>query len=743
MDAVLSEDVDTLMFGCSLSMRNWSSEGTRGNKSPTHVSLYDAEKLRKGKAGLDREGMVLVALMSGGDYIPAGIPGCGIKTACQAAKAGFGHDLCKLPRNDILGLKQWQEKLNHELRTNESGYFKVKHKSLKIPQTFPDKAILGYYTDPVVSPSEKLSSLKQSLNWDQDIDVLGLRGFVAEAFEWQNLSGAKKFIRGLAPALLAHKLRVRGENGSSSTDNSIDTVTEQEAQLVRVICGHRTHFVTDGMPELRVGYVPASIVGLNLELEQADSTFERDAELSGGHLSDSADEPRSRSDSPSKTRAPSQCDPTQPDKIWLLETFVKIGIPLTVETWEEEMRNPKKFASRKVRAKHALAKGGIKNGTLDPFVTTSKPGIDRTSEINMAMPPVFLAPATDWVYKGLPKATTQRAKQTTVSEGAQRKAAIPVTQAAKPSTKTMPIERSSLNSITADKDVNPWTLSRRPSDTFQVTLPKGTRYSALGIFASPQDAHKKNEGLQDAPHGYKSRHASPCVSPSTLRKHARPPSPPSNPDISNHLENAHSHDLREPKVPNPAAGIAFPSPSATELNGPSPHKKRSPTTTAKAKAPKPAQLQTPTTMQRTLLSINIIDIPDSDNHDALKPLSSHRINRKIDFTSPTKALDSSPATTSTSSLPSPSSLLCPPSRPNTRINPVEIAPFPPLVIGPDMAPSTPSRRSRGHPRSKRMIALRESLVGTWKEVDEDEARARKTVYQEVDVLDLIDSPRKR
>ena len=89
VDAVLSEDVDTLMFGSGLTLRNWSSEG-RGNKSPTHVSAYYSKATKVGKSGLDREGMILVALMSGGDYITEGIPGCGIKAACEAARAGFG-----------------------------------------------------------------------------------------------------------------------------------------------------------------------------------------------------------------------------------------------------------------------------------------------------------------------------------------------------------------------------------------------------------------------------------------------------------------------------------------------------------------------------------------------------------------------------------------------------------------------------------------------------------------------------
>ena len=120
VDAVMSEDVDTIMFGSSLSLRNWTSEGGRGNKSPTHVDVYRSAKTME-KSGLDSDGMILVALMSGGDYIQAGIPKCGIKTACQAARAGFGRELCELPKGDEVALSAWRDRLQHEIRTNEVG----------------------------------------------------------------------------------------------------------------------------------------------------------------------------------------------------------------------------------------------------------------------------------------------------------------------------------------------------------------------------------------------------------------------------------------------------------------------------------------------------------------------------------------------------------------------------------------------------------------------------------------------
>ena len=81
--------------------------------------------------------------------------------------------------------------LVHELQTNESKHFRIKHKALQIPESFPNKEVLGYYTHPIVSSATKLAKLKEGIEWDGEIDVAGLRVFVAEAFEWTRKSGAK------------------------------------------------------------------------------------------------------------------------------------------------------------------------------------------------------------------------------------------------------------------------------------------------------------------------------------------------------------------------------------------------------------------------------------------------------------------------------------------------------------------------------------------------------------------------
>jgi holliday junction resolvase YEN1 len=79
VDIVITEDVDCVMFGATKVAREIPDPAKR-----THVDLFsDVES----KTGLDRDGLILIAMMSGGDYLPAGIPTCGPKIAAEV------HDL--------------------------------------------------------------------------------------------------------------------------------------------------------------------------------------------------------------------------------------------------------------------------------------------------------------------------------------------------------------------------------------------------------------------------------------------------------------------------------------------------------------------------------------------------------------------------------------------------------------------------------------------------------------------------
>ncbi|KAI4718229.1 hypothetical protein E4T48_05584 [Aureobasidium sp. EXF-10727] len=392
VDAVLSEDVDTLMFGSGMTLRSWTPE-QKSSKTPTHVNVYRADATKE-TSGLDRNGMILVAMMSGGDYITEGIPGCGPKLACEAARAGFGDELCSLDKKDTDGLNAWRDKLRHEIRTNESKHFRQKRPGLTIPDTFPDQKVLSYYTHPCISTPDKIAKLKDTLKWDMPLDYPSLRDFAGDAFDWRCIGGAKKFIRNLAPAVLVRELRMRGE-ATESHDGGLSAQKARESSLVNSIHGKRLHPTTDNIPELRISFKPIELIDIDLRTEDPDEEMPEDDE-------DSESEPSPTEDgecpgSPKKKRGPSTYDPTVHDKVWLLDTFVRLGAPLKVQDWEASaaMRSkpaprPRKPAANDTTAgrKPAAAKKtcGMQRGALDQFTKTTKPGVDRTAQSKSRSP---------------------------------------------------------------------------------------------------------------------------------------------------------------------------------------------------------------------------------------------------------------------------------------------------------------------------------------------------------------------
>ncbi|PNY27851.1 Flap endonuclease [Tolypocladium capitatum] len=355
VDAVLSEDVDTIMFGCTKMLRNWSAEG-KGSKAPTHVSLYDVHDLNISTLGLDREGMVLVALMSGGDYLPNGIPGCGVKVACEAAKAGFGKSICRLKASDKEGIRAWRESLVHEMRTNEKGYFRIKHKALTIPDDFPNLEVLRYYTHPVVSHQANLEAVQQNVDRKRDVHLDALRAFTRETFDWDFRIGAIKFIRVLGQALLVHNIC------QEQIDGHI---------YVKRISGRRKHFTTDATPELRLTYVPEEVVPIDLSREVEENiTYGRD-----GLALNSDDEFEAVTDAVDGPRGASKIfDVTKPDLAWVLEDVARRSVPKAVHAWEEAetAKTARKSPTKKAGGPKSKRTTGMPRGALDGFVRVTK-----------------------------------------------------------------------------------------------------------------------------------------------------------------------------------------------------------------------------------------------------------------------------------------------------------------------------------------------------------------------------------
>ncbi|KAJ5588182.1 hypothetical protein N7537_010860 [Penicillium hordei] len=371
VDAVMSNDVDALMFGSSFTIMNFSKESGSGSSSATHVTCYAmGQDGHPSNIPLDRPGMILFAMLSGGDYLPSGVPKCGSKLAAEIAKAGFGEDLLQelVSQADVdTGLSEWRERLQYELEENESGYFTRKHPAVRIPDVFPDRQILEYYAQPKVSSDEEMTFLRNRLAqaWDKNIDPLAIRTFAADHFEWNYRSGARKLIKLLAEPLISYRLRL--QRPVLGVSPGFSYVPDCPPSLQKVYRS-RSSFGTDAVPELQLDMLPADVVGLDLLAEEPNPPSPSETSVQEGEEEDDAEVAAgSVPPSPSKSRVTKRFDPFSLEKVWVFETVAKLGIPEVVNKWEKEQ------AEKATKAEEAAAKkktstrrtGPKKKGPID------------------------------------------------------------------------------------------------------------------------------------------------------------------------------------------------------------------------------------------------------------------------------------------------------------------------------------------------------------------------------------------
>lgn len=329
--------------------------------------MYDVEAMKLAELGLDREGMVLVALMSGGDYLPEGVPRCGVKLACEAAKGGFGRSLCRLKASATDDIQTWKDSLIHELRTNEKGIFRCRHKALTIPQDFPNLEILRYYTHPVVSPEGRLEEIREKFHRRRDIHLEGLREFARETFDWDYRIGAIKFIRVLGEALLIRNIIDKGE---------------EAAGYIKRISSRRAHFSTDASSELRLGYVPEEVVPIDLSKE-----VEEEVAYGRSGLALNSDDDFDEVDNIDSTNSTSAgngkvFDPSKPSLVWVLESVARHSIPTMVANWETaEAAKARKVPKKKTTTSKAKDSRGMKAGALHQFVRVTKAASQEPTKI--------------------------------------------------------------------------------------------------------------------------------------------------------------------------------------------------------------------------------------------------------------------------------------------------------------------------------------------------------------------------
>ena len=383
VDAVMSNDVDAMMFGSTMTVMNFSKESGSGTGSASHVTCYRmGGKADPSNVGIDRAGMVLFAMLSGGDYLPSGVPKCGSKVAAEIAKAGFGSDLLEAIGSKgtkrIQQLSEWRERLQYELEENESGYFQTKHKAVRIPQDFPDQTILEYYASPAESNAEELRYLRHRLAnaWDQDINPSEIREFAARFFDWNYRSGARKVIRLLAEPLVTYRLRLQKQPSVFPPNGP--SLSNSEIPMLQKVYKTRASYSTDGLPELQLDFIPIDIVGLDLLAEEPNPPLpSQETAASGDEEEEGIDIPEEPGpQSPVKKRVTKRYDPYAPEKTWVFETLARIGIPSVVEKWEKERAEkaaPKKPSTRKTGPrKKGPIDPGMKRGSILKYGTVTK-----------------------------------------------------------------------------------------------------------------------------------------------------------------------------------------------------------------------------------------------------------------------------------------------------------------------------------------------------------------------------------
>lgn len=372
VDAVMSNDVDALMFGSTLAVMNFSKESGSSASGATHVTRYQTQdQASPSKAGLDRAGMILFAMLSGGDYLPSGVPKCGSKLAAEIAKAGFGQDLLEAldlhgPELDVR-LSEWRERLQYELEENESGYFQTKHKAVRIPETFPDRTLLSFYAKPIVSTPGDIRTLENRLvgAWDKEVDAMEIRRFAAQTFDWNYRSGARKVIKLLAEPLVSFRLRTGRQ--PSAFPPGMSLASDHGASMLQKVYKSRTSFSTDGLSELQLDMVPIDVVGLDLLAEEPNPPLSTPiTSQEAAEVNEEDDDPEMPAEqgpqSPTKKRVTKRFDPYSPEKVWIFEAIAEIGIPEAVRKWKREQAD-KATAVKKTSNRKA---GPRKKGPLDP-----------------------------------------------------------------------------------------------------------------------------------------------------------------------------------------------------------------------------------------------------------------------------------------------------------------------------------------------------------------------------------------
>ncbi|KAI0644364.1 hypothetical protein C8Q79DRAFT_971273 [Trametes meyenii] len=232
VDAILSDDVDTLIFGAHTVLKNVSRELTgnksnpardaNGNVKGTHATIVTAQAIKDHpNVSLDRAGLILIALCAGGDY-DKGIKGLGTTIAHALARLGYGERLLRAyqslsPAAFKAWLPRWRADMTHDMHTGARGLLASRYPSRSIPHDFPPLETLEMYVRPAIHEGDHGGPVKDR----GAIDLKALAGFCERMFtDWNGREAILKKFRNLVyPGVVMLVLRTAAVEADRREEN--------------------------------------------------------------------------------------------------------------------------------------------------------------------------------------------------------------------------------------------------------------------------------------------------------------------------------------------------------------------------------------------------------------------------------------------------------------------------------------------------------------------------------------------
>jgi Holliday junction resolvase YEN1 len=387
-----------------------------------HSTIYTfTDILAHPSVQLTRGGLILIGLLSGGDYHQAGLPRCGPGIAHGLAKSGLGDELLEaaqsLTRAELSEfLTSWREALRNELRTNSRKHLGSKKPSLAktIPDSFPDIDILLSYTNPITSATDAGARRTHTPpEWNREPNLAKLAHVCELHFEW-GLKDIiiKRFRTVLWPSIVLRALRRSAlEADTKAVARSTSSpVRERESprdapgtpskvlarhfssmaleadsgeddsslgDFIVKIHGSRTHAYTDGLLEYRLEIAPAQLVylasaGIQGLRKPADTTYDvlpSESEDSGEVDDEDGDAGTGR-----KKKRRGGGPPPEPEshlRVWMPGCMVRYVLPDLVDGYEAAIE-AKRAKKSKPKVPRGTAKASVARGKRKPTLASRK-----------------------------------------------------------------------------------------------------------------------------------------------------------------------------------------------------------------------------------------------------------------------------------------------------------------------------------------------------------------------------------